>query len=103
MRHSRASETSGNTVTSGSYSLEFDPATGMLAKLTARGRSVPLRGPRLAAWQRAPKLRSFIDVAGGSTLRKLELAPRRRHAGARANTTAHCAKCRGRFAATSWS
>ena len=54
----------GNTVTSGSYSLEFDPATGMLAKLTAHGRSVPLRGPRLAAWQRAPKLRSFIDVAG---------------------------------------
>jgi hypothetical protein len=67
--------THGNTVTSGSYSLEFDPATGMIARLNARGRNVPLRGPHLAAWQRAPKLRSFIDVAGHSTLRKLELAP----------------------------
>jgi len=65
----------GNTVTSGGYALEFDPATGALVKLTTHGRSVPLQGPRLAAWQRAPKLRSFIDVAGTSTLRKLELAP----------------------------
>ena len=65
----------GNTVTSGSYTLEFDPVTGMLANLNAHGRSVPLRGPRLAAWQRAPKQRSFIDVAGRSTLRALELAP----------------------------
>ena len=65
----------GNTVTSGRYVLEFDPANGMLAKLTAQGRSIPLRGPRLAAWQRAPKLRSFLDVAGNSTLRKFELAP----------------------------
>jgi hypothetical protein len=63
------------SVSAGPYTLEFDPATGMLARLTARGRSIPLRGPRLAAWQRAPKLRTFIDVAGLSTLRRLELAP----------------------------
>ena len=65
----------GSTVMAGSYSLEFDPTTGMLVKLIARGRAVPLHGPHLSAWQRAPKLRTFIDVSGGSTLRKLELAP----------------------------
>lgn len=68
-------ERRGESVSSGPYSLEFDPATGMLARLTVRGRTIPLSGPHLAAWQRAPKLRSFVDVAGKSTLRKLELAP----------------------------
>ena len=67
--------TRGGVVTAGRYSLEFDPATGSLARLTAGGRNIPLRGPRLAAWQRAPKLRSFVEVAGASTLRKLDLAP----------------------------
>ena len=65
----------GQSVSAGHFSLEFDPATGTLTRLTAHGRSIPLRGPRLAAWQREPKLRSFIDIAGSSPLRKLELAP----------------------------
>ena len=65
----------GNTVAAGSFALEFDPVTGMLAKLVARGRNIPLRGPRLAAWQRVPKQRNYVDVAGTSTLRTLELAP----------------------------
>jgi glycosyl hydrolase family 2/beta-galactosidase-like protein len=68
-------EKHGHTVTAGPYALEFDPATGMLARLKTRGVAIPLRGPRLVAWQRAPKLRSFVDLAGSSTLRKLELAP----------------------------
>jgi hypothetical protein len=65
----------GNTVTTTGFSLEFDPATGMLARLVTRGRSVPLRGPRLTAWQREPKQRTFVDIAGVSTLRRLDLAP----------------------------
>jgi hypothetical protein len=68
-------ERKAQVVSAGPYTLEFDAATGMLTRLTARGRIIPLRGPRLAAWQRAPKLRSFVDVAGESTLRQLELAP----------------------------
>jgi len=70
----------GNTVKSGAYALEFDATTGMLVNLTARGRRIPLRGPQLAAWQREAKLRSFVQVAGASTLRKLELAPAGDHA-----------------------
>jgi hypothetical protein len=65
----------GDAVTSAGFHLEFDPATGMLVKLIAHGRSFPLRGPHLSVWQRAPKLRSFVNVAGATTLRKLELAP----------------------------
>ncbi|MES1263170.1 MAG: hypothetical protein ABUL69_02360, partial [Peristeroidobacter soli] len=65
----------GHAVSAGPYSLEFDPATGLLTQLKARGRVVPLSGPRLVAYQRAPKLRSFVDVGGPPTLRKLELAP----------------------------
>jgi hypothetical protein len=65
----------GNTVKSGAYALEFDATTGMLTSLTARGRRVPLRGPQLAAWQREPKLRGFVPVAGAPTLRRFELAP----------------------------
>ncbi|HEU5134006.1 MAG TPA: glycoside hydrolase family 2 TIM barrel-domain containing protein [Steroidobacteraceae bacterium] len=65
----------GNSVKSGAYALEFDAATGMLANLTMRGRRIALRGPQLAAWQREPKLRRFAQIAGASTLRKLELAP----------------------------
>jgi hypothetical protein len=68
-------EKRGQVVSAGPYTLEFDPATGLLTRLTARGRDIPLRGPHLAAWQRAPKLRSFVDVAGASTLRKLDLVP----------------------------
>jgi len=65
----------GESVSAGGYSLEFDAKTGMLTRLTARGRTIPLRGPHLAAWQRAPKLRSFVRIADETTLRKLELAP----------------------------
>jgi hypothetical protein len=65
----------GQVVSAGPFSLEFDPATGSLSRLTAHGRNIPLRGPRLSAWQRAPGLRSFVDVAGATALRKLDLAP----------------------------
>jgi hypothetical protein len=68
-------EQRGQSVLAGPYSLEFDPATGKLVRLIARGRTIPLTGPHLAAWHRAPKLRSFVNIAGDSTLRKLELAP----------------------------
>ena len=64
----------GAVVSAGKYSLEFDSATGSLVRLTASGRGIPLRGPHLAAWQRAPTLRSYV-AAGAATLRKLELAP----------------------------
>jgi hypothetical protein len=65
----------GQTVSSGPYKLEFDAATGKLQRLVSHGRDIPLRGPSLAAWRRAPKLRSFVDVAGNPALRRLELAP----------------------------
>ena len=65
----------GESASAGGYSLEFDAKTGMLTRLTARGRTIPLRGPHLAAWQRAPKLRSFVRIAAETTLRKFELAP----------------------------
>jgi hypothetical protein len=61
-------------ITAGVYTLEFDPATGELARLTAHGRPVPLRGPRLADWQRAPKLKTFTQ-ADPPRLAQLELAP----------------------------
>src|SRR5205085_610215 len=48
---------------------------GMLSNLRVRGASIPLRGPHLAAWQRAPKQRNFIDVGGPPALRTFELAP----------------------------
>ena len=65
----------GQVVSAGRYSLEFNPATGSLSRLTVSGRDIPLSGPKFHAWQRAPKLRTFVDVAGAATLRKLELAP----------------------------
>jgi len=68
-------EARGHSVSAGPYSLTFDPATGMLAQIKARGRNIPLSGPRVVAFQRAPKLRSFVDVAGRSALRRLDLAP----------------------------
>jgi hypothetical protein len=65
----------GPVVSAGRYSLEFEPATGSLSRLTANGRDIPLRGPHLSAWQRAPGQRTFVDVAGPAALRKLDLAP----------------------------
>jgi hypothetical protein len=67
-------EQHGRSVSAGDYSLEFD-ASGILSRLTVRGRAIPLSGPHLVAWQRAPKLRSFVKIAGEPTLRKLELTP----------------------------
>ncbi|HEU4778722.1 MAG TPA: glycoside hydrolase family 2 TIM barrel-domain containing protein [Steroidobacteraceae bacterium] len=67
--------TRGQTISAGPHALTFDAATGMLERLTTRGRAIPLQGPHLVAWQRAPKLRSFTEAAGKSSLRKLELAP----------------------------
>ena len=67
----------GNVVEAGSYSLEFDPRTGMMIRLRRNGRDFPLRGPRLAAFLRAAET-AFIQCAVPEpVLRKLELAPRR--------------------------
>jgi len=65
----------GNVVTAGNYQLEFDARTGALAGLKYRHREIPLQGPRLAAWLRVPKARTFAPAAPEPTLRKLELAP----------------------------
>jgi Glycosyl hydrolases family 2, TIM barrel domain/Glycosyl hydrolases family 2, sugar binding domain/Glycosyl hydrolases family 2 len=65
----------GHTVRAGSYRLDFDLVTGQLTALASGSRAVPLAGPRLIAWQRHDKARSYDDIAGASTLRKLELAP----------------------------
>jgi hypothetical protein len=65
---------SGNTVIAGRYTLEFDPASGMLVSLTAGSRHIPLRGPRLIASRRESGKRSFVDVGGTPVLRSLDLA-----------------------------
>jgi len=67
----------GNVIEAGSYSLEFDPRTAMLIRLRRNGHDIPLRGPRLAAFLRAPKQRSFNALVPDPVLRKLTLAPRR--------------------------
>jgi hypothetical protein len=65
----------GNTVTAGNYRLAFDARTGALAELKYRGRNISLRGPTLAAWQRAPNARTYTPAAPASSLRKLTLTP----------------------------
>jgi hypothetical protein len=65
----------GPIVEGGGYQLKFDLATGRLLQLTNGGTTLPLSGPRLAAWQREPKSRTFRDVAGTSKLLRLQLAP----------------------------
>ncbi len=67
-------ERRNEVITARDYTLEFDPATGELARLTAHGRPIPLRGPRLADWQRTPKLKTFTHAAA-PRLAQLELAP----------------------------
>ena len=69
----------GSVVESGSYRLEFDPRAGALQRLVSHGREIPLSGPRLVAYVREPKLRSFKPIAPQPTLRKLTLAPRGWH------------------------
>jgi hypothetical protein len=64
----------GSGVQAGDYALEFDPATGELAHLTAGGHDFPLTGPRLAAWQRTPGKNVFTP-ADPPRLTRLELAP----------------------------
>ncbi len=49
----------------------------MLIRLRRSGHDIPLRGPRLAAFLRAPKQRSFNALVPEPVLRKLTLAPRR--------------------------
>jgi hypothetical protein len=66
----------GNAVEVGSHRLEFDPRTGALQHLMSHGREFPLRGPRLVAFLREPKLRTFKSIAPEPGLRKLTLAPR---------------------------
>jgi hypothetical protein len=67
-------ERRGNTVMAGDYALEFDATSGELKQLRAQGRDVPLRGPRLALWQRSPKLRTFVQPHA-SSLTRLEITP----------------------------
>lgn len=67
-------ERQGERVVAGDYELAFDPATGELARLRAHGRDIPLTGPHLAAWQRAPQANTFIQAAA-PRLTQLELAP----------------------------
>jgi hypothetical protein len=66
----------GSAVESGSHRLEFDPRTGALQRLVSHGREIPLSGPRLVAYVREPKMRSFKPVVPQPTLRELTLAPR---------------------------
>ena len=65
----------GNAVEVGSHRLEFDPRTGALQRLRSHGREFPLRGPRLVAFLREPKQRTFNTIAAQPALRKLSLAP----------------------------
>jgi hypothetical protein len=65
----------GNAVDAGSHRLEFDPRTGALHRLMSHGREFPLSGPRLVAFLREPKQRTFQSIAPQSSLRKLMLAP----------------------------
>ena len=55
--------------------LRFDTATGELAGISHAGRAIPLRGPRLAAWQRAADTRGFVPAAAASKLLSFELMP----------------------------
>jgi hypothetical protein len=64
-----------DSITAGSYRLEFDARNGTLARLEYLGRDVPLRGPTLAAFQRVPKARTFAPSAPEPALRELTLAP----------------------------
>jgi hypothetical protein len=64
-------------VDTGRHLLRFDIASGALINLHDSGtnRDIPLRGPRLIAWNRDAQTRGFVDAAGQSTLKSLELAP----------------------------
>ena len=80
----------GNTVTSGSLRARIRSGHRHAGEAhharPHRSRCKARASPR---GSRAPKLRSYIDVAGRPTLRKLELAPDGRgNAGAHRNTTA---------------
>lgn len=66
----------GNTVEAGGHRLEFDLRTGSLQRLVSHGREIPLQGPRLVAFAREAKLRSFKPIAPTPVLRKLTLAPK---------------------------
>ena len=65
----------GDALTSGNYRVEFDASTGALARLQYRGREIPLRGPKLVAFQRVPKARTYAPAVPEPTLRMLSLAP----------------------------
>jgi hypothetical protein len=65
----------GNVVTAGDYELAFDAGTGALARMKHRGRLIPLRGPHLSAWLRAPGARTFAPAAPEPILRNLYLLP----------------------------
>jgi hypothetical protein len=62
-------------VTAGDHTLRFDPASGELLEWRHAGKTLPLRGPSLSAWRRHADTRGFVDAAGKTVLRKLELAP----------------------------
>jgi hypothetical protein len=61
-------------VRGGDFTLELDPATGGIDRLSIRGEAVPLRGPRLAAWIREEGKRTYREIGAGKLL-ALDLAP----------------------------
>lgn len=65
----------GNIVEAGDYSLEFDPATGAVVRISRGAQSLAISGPWLVAYQRETPQRSFKQAAPASRLQKLELAP----------------------------
>jgi hypothetical protein len=65
----------GSVITAGAFTLEFDAHSGALTKLSAGGRSIPLAGPRLVAFERPEKSRGFTALGSEPALRKLTLAP----------------------------
>ncbi len=65
----------GNIVEAGDYALEFDRATGAVARISRGSQSVPISGPWLVAYQRETPQRTFKSMATAPRLRRLELAP----------------------------
>ena len=65
----------GNVVEAGDYRLEFDLGTGAVLRISRGGRSLPISGPWLVAYQRETPQRTFKPAAPAPRLRKLELAP----------------------------
>ena len=103
-RQSPRIEKRGQSVTAGRYTLEFDAATGMLARLDYSRAHRPACAARASPPGSArPALRSFVDVAGKSDAAhaRARAGGRSRHAGARGIRRRFAQKSPGRSAATS--